>query len=563
MSVFSKLGAAVWARRVTILVWAVILIGIFAVVSYNRAAEARTEAALNSTSQQIRDGEVLSLIQSGRLIDALAATQNPNEDAKSDQNVKSVTLRQNAADSVNRLTAAHRISDTQALNNLFLLRKDADSGVKDRATAGLVALGSASQANEDTIIGRLKDGDPDIRGAAVDALSKIGGFATAQKIAPLLKDPAAQDSAQSVLQNIGAASVPLLTAQLNDPDIAFRQRIVSMLGTISSPLSVPDLTKIANGDQASVRRLALVALANTVLSNYNTAQKARRDAQKAAADPKSKPEDVQKANAAALKAAADFAQTRPAERALSSAVSNPEDDSEARTQGALALGRLGSPADVAVLVGVLGDYDSRVAMAALQGVQSVGPSAVGPLTAALSPQQPEQARAAAAQALGGIGTGPAVAALQGVLADKTTPLSVRRSAVIGLGQSGSPAVIPALVASLSDTDGGVASAASDALLAPALEPSAIPLLIAAFTKSTPVPFLASETLSRMGNLPVRALEDATSSGSPQSQQWAAVTLGQTDSKDPTVAAALTPLTKSTDPDVQFAANQALNRLSGT
>jgi HEAT repeat protein len=563
MSVFSKLGAAVWARRVTILVWAVILIGIFAVVSYNRAAEARTEAALNSPSQEIRDNEVLSLIQSGRLIDALAATQNPNEDAKSAQNVKSVTLRQNAAESVNRLTTAHRISDAQALDNLFLLRKDSDGGVKDRATAGLVALGSASQANEDIIIGKLKDGDPDIRGAAVDALSKIGGLTTAEKIAPLLKDPAAQDSAQSVLQNIGAASVPLLTARLADPDIAFRQRIVSMLGTISSPLSVPDLTKVANSDQASVRRLALVALANTVLSNYNTAQKAESDAQKAA-DPKAKPEDVKKAKDAALKAASDFALTRPAESALRSAVRNPEDDSEARTQGALALGRLGSPADVAVLVGVLGDYDSRVALAALQGVQSVGPPAVGPLTAVLSPQQPEQARAAAAQALGGIGTGPAVVALQGVLADKTTPLSVRRSAVIGLGQSGSPAVIPALVASLSDTDGGVASAASDALLAPALEPSAIPLLIDAFTKPTPVPFLASETLSRMGNMPVRALETAASSAAnPQAQQWAAIALGQTDSRDPAIAATLTPLTKSTDPDVQYAATQALNRLSGT
>lgn len=562
MSVFSRLGAAIWSRRVTILVWAAIILVIFATVSYNRAAAARTEAALSSPNPQIRDAEVRRLVEQGRLIDALTATENPNEDAKSAQNVKSITIRQNAADSVNRLVAARQISDSQALDNLFLLRKDADQGVKDRATAGLATLGSANTANLDYIVSKLKDGDPDIRGAAVDALTKIGGVATAQKIDPLLKDPAAQDSAQSALQNIGAPAVPLLLARLSDPDIAFRQRIVGMLGQIASPQSVPALTHIAATDSPSVRRLALVALANTVLNNYNAMQKAEADAQKAAADPKAKPEDVQKAKDAAQKAAQSFAQTRPAEPALISAVRNPEDDSEARAQGALALGRLGSPAGVAALVSVLGDYDARVRLAALQGVQSAGAPAVGPLTAALAQGQ-VTTRAAAAQALGGIGTAPAVAALQGVLASPATPVSVRRSAVVGLGQSGSPAVVPALVASLGDPDGGVASAAEDALLTPALEKSAIPLLIASFAKPTPVPFYASQTLSRMGNLPVGPLEAVASSGNPQMQQWAAVTLGQTDSKDPAITTTLSPLTKSANAGVQYAATQALNRLSGT
>lgn len=562
MSVLSKLGAAIWSRRVTIIVWAIIILGLFAIVSYNRAVQARTEAALTSPNQKVRDAEVLNLVQSGHLIDALTSTENPNQDPTSPSNVESVKIRQNAADSVNRLAASHAINDRQALDNLFLLRKDSDSGVKATATTGLALLGSANVANRNYIISKLKDGDPDIRSAAVDALSKIGGVATAEKIDPLLKDQAAQDSAQTALQNIGDPAVPLLVAHLSDPDIAFRQRIVTMLGQIASPQSVPNLVKVAATDQPSVRRLALVALANTVLSNYNAEQKAQSDAQKIAVDPKSKPEDIAKAKEAVQKAASDFVQTRAAEPALISTVSNPEDDSEARTQGALALGRLGSAADIAALVGALGDYDTRVRQAALSGVQSAGAPAVGPLLAALA-HGSEITRVAAAQALGGIGTPQAVAALQSALADKATPVSVRQSAVIGLGQSDNPTVVPALVASLNDTDGGVATAASDALLTPSLQQPAIPLLIAAFDKPAPVPFNASQTLSRMGNLPVTALEAAAKSTDPNMQTWSAVTLGLTDSKDPAIVAALDPLTKSANTSVQYAATQALNRLSGT
>lgn len=561
MSVLSKLGAVIWSRRITILVWAVIILGLFAIVSYNRTVQAHIEAALTSPNQKVRDAEVLNLVQSGRLIDALTSTENPNQDPTSPRNVESVKIRQNAADSVNRLAASHAINDRQALDNLFLLRKDSDSGVKATATTGLAALGAASVANRDYIVSKLKDGDPDIRSAAVDALSKIGGVATAEKIDPLLKDQAAQDSAQTALQNIGDPAVPLLVAHLTDPDIAFRQRIVTMLGQIGSPQSVPDLVKVAANDQPSVRRLALVALANTVLNNYNALQKAEANEQKVAADPKSKPEDIAKAKDAIPTAEASFAATRAAEPALISTVSNPEDDSEARTQGALALGRLGSAADIKALVGALGDYDTRVRLAALSGVQSAGAPAVGPLLVALA-KGSEISRAAAAQALGGIGTPQAVAALQSALANTETPVAVRQSAVVGLGQSDNPSVVPALVASLNDTDGGVATAASDALLTPSLQQPAIPLLIAAFDKPTPVPFNASQTLSRMGNLPVPALEAAVKSSDPNMQTWSAITLGMSDSKDPAIVASLDPLTKSANSSVQYAATQAVNRLSG-
>lgn len=563
MSFLSRIVAAIRARLVTIAVWALIIIGIFVAVSVNRSNAAKTEAALSSENQAVRDGEVLRLVQGNRLTDALTATQNPNEDAKSDQNLESIKIRTDAADSVNRLTAAGKVPTARAMDTMFLLCKDPEAAVKDKAKDGLATLGGQNDANLNAIVGRLKDGDPDIRGAAVDVLGKIGGDKVAKVVDPLLQDPAAQDSAQSAMTKVGAPAVPYLVKHLDSPDVAFRQKMVTMLGQIASPGSVPELSKLATDKtQPSIRRVALTALAGAVLTNYNNAQKAAADAATAAKDPKAKPEDVQKAKDAAQKAATDFAQTRAAEPALVDALKNPEDDSEARTQAALALGRTGGPAAISALVGSLGDFDARVKQAALAGVQSVGAPAAAPLTAALA-QGAEDTRAAAAQALGGIGTPAAVASLKGVLANPATPVSVRRSAVIGLGQSGNPQVVPSLVAALGDPDGSVQSAASDAISsAEVMETTAIPALIGSFAKPTPVPINASQTLSRMGDLAVPALVVATKSPNPSVQTWAAVSLGQTESKKPEVLTALAPLKENANPGVKFAASEALTRLSG-
>ncbi len=92
--------------------------------------------------------------------------------------------------------------------------------------------------------------------------------------------PAAQDSAISALQKIGAPSVPLIVAHLEDParqsDIQFRQQMVGLLDQIASPDAVPELTKLAaKTDQPSVQRQAQVALADTVLAVYAAAQTAK------------------------------------------------------------------------------------------------------------------------------------------------------------------------------------------------------------------------------------------------------------------------------------------------
>ncbi len=562
MSPLHRLAALAIARRGSIIVWVVLILLVAAVISYNRTSQARTIAALSSNNPAVRANAVRGLVNNGRLSDVLAATQDPNSDAKSEQNLESATLREAAATAVNTLAASRQISDKQALNALFLLHKDPDTKVQDTATAGLATLGTANKANLNAIVANLSNGDPDFRAAAVAVLGKIGGDNVAQRVDPLMQNPEAQDSAQAAMLALGGTAVPYLLGHLNAPSREFRQKVLGMLGQIGSPVSVPALVKAASDPDPSVRRLAQSALADTVINNFSALQKAQTTVGTDTKDPQKKPADIAADRAAAVTAEASFAQTKGAAPALVATLRNGEADSQARTQSALALGRIGGKEAVAALIASLGDYDALVRNAALQGVQSAGPEAAGPLIAALA-QGSNDTRASAAQALGAIGGAGAIATLQNLVGNYNTSPAVRQAAVRGLGQSGSLGAVPVLVAALADPDGGVASTASDSLLTPDLEAAAVPLLVASFGKQAPTPFNASQTLSRMGNLPVPALKAAAGSSNPSMQTWAAVTLGQTDSKDPAIAAALTPLTRSANAGVQYAATQALGQLAGS
>jgi HEAT repeat protein len=541
---------ALRAHLVTITVWVVILLVATGLILNGRAQQAHQIAALSSPDPRTRDAMVQTLVQGGRLADVLTDTEDPNSDATSPQNVRSAQIRENAAASVDRLLAAGRVSSGQAMDALFLLCKDSDTTVQTTAEAGLQALGQKSGAGLDDIVARLKDGDPDIRGAAAVVLGLIGGVKTADKVDAVIANPTSQDAAESALQKIGAPAVADLSRHLTDPaaTVDFRQQIIDVLGAIGTPNTLAPLTAQAHADQPSLRREALVSLANIVVADGTALQKAR------AAKPLSLP---------AVRTAQDtFAQAARVEPILVAALRDTDADSQVRSEAALALGDTAGPDAVGALVGVLNDYDTQVRQAAVAGLQSAGPGAVVPLTAALA-HGDEQARAGAAEALGGVGDPQALAALNAAFAAPGTPASVRRGAALGLGRSGSLAAIPTLVRALGDPDGDVQSAASDALLSPSLSSAAVMPLIAAFTQPTPVPFNAAQTLARMGNQAVPALEAASRSADPRSQTWAAVTLGETDSKVPGILTSLKPLTAGPDPEVRFAATQAISRLSGS
>lgn len=561
----SQIAAFLQARLRATLIIAVLVIGIYSYVSYNHAHQKALETTLATGTPADCDAAVAGLVQSGRLVDVLLNTQNPDEDVLSPSNQRSLLIRKNAVASVDRLSAEAKIAPAESFDTLFLTCKDANADVKASAETGLTALGSKNDGNLNAVIQRLSNGDPDIRGAAVDVLGKIGGGKTASAVNAVLLSTASQDSAISALQKIGAPSVPLVVTHLEDPasqgDIAFRQQMVGVLDQIAAPTSVPELINIAGQpSQPSVQRLAQVALADTVLAAYTGVQTAKT-ALAAAKDPAAKTS----AQTALNTASTALPEVQKAEPALRGILSDTAAASESRSQAALALGQSGSPAAIASLVSGLGDFDAQVRDSSETGLQSSGPSAVGPLTAALTMGDTSK-RAGAAQALGGIGTASALSALQSAFHAAATPPSVRESAVIGLGRSGSPSVVPALVQALSDPDGTVAAAAQTGLLTPALAKPAIPALVASLSGPTPAPFNAAETLSRMGALAesdvVPRLTQSIATGNAPTQTWAAVTLGEIGSKSDAVVSALQGLSKSASPQVQYAASQSLLKLSG-
>ena len=560
----AKITAFLLSRLRTVVVLAVLVLAMYGLVSYNRARQTALETTLANGTPNARDAAVLGLVQNGRLADTLINTQNPDEDAKSPHNLRSLLMRQHATESVNRLSAEGKITPDQAFDTLFLLCKDTGDLVKPAAETGLTALGSKSDANLNAVVERLSNGDPDIRGAAVDVLGQIGGAKTAAAVNAVLNNTASQDSAVSALQKIGAPSVPLVVAHLEDPaaasDIAFRQQMVGTLDSIADPSAVPELIRIAGQTgQPSVQRLAQVALADTALAAYKSVQTAK-DAETAAKDPAAKAT----AQAALQKAAAALPQVQSAEPTLRSILNDTNSESESRSQAALALGQSGSPAAIAALVTGLGDFDAQVRDASATGLQSSGAAAVGPLSAALAAGDTVK-RTGAAQALGGIGTPAATAALTQAFLSPSTPEAVREGAVVGLSRSGSPSVIPTLVKALGNQDGLVASAAQDGLLTPALAKPAIPALVAALSSPTPVPFNAAETLARMGALAetdvVPRLTQSLASANAPTQTWAAVALGEIGTKSAPALAALQGLAKSTNPQVQYAASQSLLKLA--
>lgn len=560
----SKIAAFLLPRLRTVLIFAAIAAAVYAYVGYNHARQTALEATLAGGAPAAQDAAVSGLVGNGRLVDVLINTQNPDEDVSSPSNQRSLLIRKNAAAAVNRLSAAAKITAGDAFDTLFLLCKDANADVKASAESGLTALGQKSDANLRSVVDRLSNGDPDIRGAAVDVLGKIGGAKTAALVNGALINSAAQDSAISALQGIGAPSVPLIIAHLEDPaaqnDVVFRQQMVSLLDQIAAPSSVPELIKITGQPgQPSVQRPAQVALADIVLSAYQSEQ-TDRTALAAAKDP------AARASAETTLAAASAAlpEVQKAEPTLRGVLTDTAAASESRSQAALALGQIGGAAAVAALVNGLGDFDAQVRASSETGLQASGPAAVGPLTAALAGSDATQ-RAGAAQALGGIGSPAATSALVRLFQNRATPDSVRESIVIGLGRSGSPSVIPALVSALGDTSGGVAGAAQTGLLTPALAKPAIPALVAALSGRTPVPFNAAETLARMGALAesdaVPLLVRSIQTGSTPTQTWAAVALGEIGSKTPSAMSALQGLSKSADPKAQYAASQSLLKLS--
>jgi len=238
----------------------------------------------------------------------------------------------------------------------------------------------------------------------------------------------------------------------------------------------------------------------------------------------------------------------------------PRDETN-RQEIVIALGRIADPAATSTLIQHgLGSVSQPVRLAAADSLRNIGTPAIPQLIAAAKgsdPNDPAYYKAeGAARALAGIrvpeATAVAVAAL------KHPSANVREAAAASLGESGSPSVIPSLVASFDDASGRVAGFAARSVSAFGKE--AVPQLVNALSDPKRI-YWASTAITYVGQDALPALEQKVLSGDPTAALAAARLLG--DLGNPQVVPTLKQaLSQRQDPDFAFAANNSILRLGG-
>ncbi|HZO89324.1 MAG TPA: HEAT repeat domain-containing protein [Chthonomonadaceae bacterium] len=437
------------------------------------------------------------------------------------------------------------LGNDKAVKQLIAMLKDPDKPVRDRVTQALEKIGGNSDANIKELVVGLKDGDAYVRKGTITALTdpqngigpKPGVIAAIVDI--MKREAGARGPGGDVLgspkftQDVSARkeSVRLLTDQLKDKDDGVRGGAADALGKVGDPEAVATLKTVMHTDPSpSVRRIAIGAIA--------------------------------------------LIADKSGEDALTEAIKNPNDDSEARAQAAAGLGKIATPTAVATLVQALNDDDLKLRSAAVAALARAGrptpngptnPQVIAALNQALRDQR-ASVRLGAAQALQAIATPEANSGLiavlesdQGATEDADMKAAVRSAAATALGFPGNKAAVAPLIKALSDPSGDVATAAQNALVA--IGPDATEALIAVLRKGGTEALYAAKALSSQGPSVLPALKKAAGENNPTEQRWAAVALGDLGVAD--ARPVLEQLKSSSDPDVAYVAGQELDKLGRT
>ncbi|MCS6774999.1 MAG: HEAT repeat domain-containing protein [Chloroherpetonaceae bacterium] len=418
---------------------------------------------------------------------------------------------------------------TQAIN----MAKDQEKEVRDAAVVALQAIGGKSPDHIKALAAGLGNGDVNARKAVIRAFTDpekgigpkpgvVEAIVEQMKASGGARGPGGDVLGHPTFTRQGAnrVSVPLLIAQLQDPDEGVRSGAAEALGKIGDPAAIPPLKERMHQDTAQVRRITIGAIA--LIAHPS------------------------------------------GEDALEEAIRNPNDDNEARAQAAAGLGKIATRRAIATLLRALSDDDLKLRSAAVAALARAGrptPDApvnrmvVALLDAALRAPE-ESVRLGAAQALQLVATPETNASLIVLLRDRSQPEAVRAAAARALGFPGNAPAVAPLIRALDDASDQVIAAARDALSE--IGTPATDALLAALKRGGPVALYASQALARRGAQVLPALQRAAADTSPISQRWAAVTLG-----DLGVAEArpiLEALQKSPDPDVAYVAREQLERI---
>ena len=521
------------------IIFGVIVLGVIAfAVQHNQHIHSLVDAMAGS-DQKAREQAALELIKAEQFLDTVTG-EPVHMRVKAAESLEFVALDTEIKKGTEKDAPDYRANAvTQGLS----LLKDLDKSVRERAVVTLQHSGAASSSTLSALVAGLKDGDNYVRRGTILALTepgkgigpKLDEAAKIDVIAAVVdimkKEAGARGPGGDVLGSLlfrqGDAqkrSSDMLIAQFANKDGAVRQGAADALGKLGYVPAVPALIAAMHTDaDPQVRRIAIGSLA--LIADHTC------------------------------------------EDALVEAVSDVNADNEARAQAAAGLGRIASKRAIDTLVDSLGDDDLKLRSAAVGALSraarpntgvALNPAVVASLIHALQGAN-DDIRRGASQAFQSLGASEANMALIAVLKNTAYDTEARAAAATALGFPNNSAAIDPLVVALSDSDGGVNSAARDSLSAIGLP--AADKLIKIIQSDGAEAYYATQALANLGGAVVPALARVADGNNRVGQHWAAVALGMLSGSGVQEARpVLQRLAKSSDEDVQYVATEQLHRL---